>query len=102
MTDWAAGDWAFCLRRKPWIRCDDNWQPICESSEGPQWGSVHQVTKVYQPFLVAVLSFGAYPGRVYDSRCFRKVTPGHDITGIEERRIITRPADADRVFIGGA
>ena len=76
MADWQAGDLALCIAKGFTERGKSS--PI-------RPGSVHKVVLVDRwPFLNLV--FDEYPNFGFDAGDFRKITPGADIEGIEERR----------------
>lgn len=92
MSGWHVGDLALCIKQ-------DDWRQVCADgiswpTEGPRPGSVHVVVKVCPAPVTGVtnLFFSEFPdftdGAGYSASRFRKVTPGTDIEGVEERRRI--------------
>lgn len=81
MSDWQAGDLALCLEQSGY---QDSETGVL--TDGPKAGSINTVAEVQSiPFdgmPVIALGFKEWP-RCFHHLSFRKITPGHTITGSE-------------------
>lgn len=93
MADWQPGDLALCVKQGPWIASDTD-----DDVSGPKAGEINEVVDVHiydeddaagPDFAGVFLVLSGWDYECfgdYHAERFRKVTPGADIEGFEERR----------------